>query len=292
MGSNVVSIIIPVYNDFEALEGLIPHLLNQTVKQEHYEIFIIDNCSDFDIKVALSEFPTLRILKECEYKGSPYSCRNRGIEQATGDIIALLDSTCYPEHTWLEEALHCFDDPSVDMVAGEVGFRFLNEKPTAAEYFDSITNIKMRESVLHRNVAKTANLFVRKDVFNKVGKFEEGLRSGGDVAWTRKATEMGFSLNFCEKAVVKKEARLFGDLANKQFRVGKGQPSLWAINGEQKSAIKIILSIFKPVSWKRFRKKNGSDIKKNGQHVFNVFIVASLLRIIQRTGNLIGFLKR
>lgn len=285
-----VSVIIPVYNDFQALEGLIPFLNNQTLNKTDYEVIIVDNCSDSDIRKNIPDSTEFIVLKECKHLASPYSCRNRGIEIAKGEIIALLDSTCYPVNNWLEDALHCFDSTNSDLIAGEVGFRFKNERPSAGEYFDSVTNIKMKESVTERKVAKTANLFVKKSVFDKIGLFQEGIRSGGDVAWTAMATGSGFKLSFCEKAMVKKEARGLKELIKKQYRVGKGQPVIWKKEGKTRNTFKIFLSIFKPISLKSFKKNHKKHINNYSLTLLSVYLTASIIRVVQRTGNLVGVL--
>jgi len=287
-----ISVIIPVYNDFESLNGLLPLLEIQTLDKSMYEVIVVDNCSDSDLNLQIKDYNWLSVLSECNHKGSPYSCRNRGIEQAKGSIIALLDSTCYPDETWLEEALACFKDPNVDMVAGNVGFRFAKQIPTAGEFYDSITNIKMKESVTERNVAKTANLFVQKRVFDEVGMFEEGIRSGGDVAWTKKATDAGYTLSFGSKVLVKKEARKFYQLLKKQFRVGKGQPKIWKSNGVNKPTIKVALSILKPISFPRFIKNHKSISKEAQVSVLRLFVVASLVRITMRFANTLALISK
>ena len=85
-------------------------------------------------------------------------------------------------------------------------FRFAAERPSVAELFDAMTNIRMREAIVFRKVAKTANLLVRRAVFEAIGPFPEGLRSGGDIRWTRQATAAGYQLVFCEAAMVNKAA--------------------------------------------------------------------------------------
>ncbi len=287
----IFSIIIPVYNDLSSLQGLIPLLEKQSIDRHLYEVIVIDNCSGESITDVLNGDEKVLFLKECTHLNSPYSSRNRGIEHSKGEIIVLLDSTCYPEPDWLEQAQLFFEKEKPDLVAGAVEFRFHGDKPTTGEFYDSLTNIKMKEAVEERNVAKTANLFVKRSVFDQIGKFEEGLRSGGDVAWTQKATENGYSLKFCDRVIVKKEARKLFQLFKKQYRVGKGQPKIWRKQGTNKSLIKTLLSTFKPISYKKFTKTYKEACQKNDISILRLFIVASFVRIIMRTANTIALIK-
>ena len=117
------------------------------------------------------------LLQEINYLNSPYSARNRGIEIANGAIIALLDSTCVPNLDWLEKGVKFFHTNQDDLFGGNVIFNF-EEKITAAKVYDSITNIQMERIIKERNVAVTANLWIKKHVFNEIGLFVEGIRSG------------------------------------------------------------------------------------------------------------------
>lgn len=86
----------------------------------------------------------------------------------------------------------------------------------------------MAYSVRERQIGFTANLFVRKEVFEKIGKFSEQLTSGGDVLFTSQATSAGFEIVYACEAVVEHPTRGFGSLLRKAFRVGKGKAdALW-----------------------------------------------------------------
>jgi GT2 family glycosyltransferase len=112
------------------------------------------------------------------------------------------------------------------MAAGAVKFDF-GDKVTAGKIADALTSIRMREAVEERQVAYTANLFIKKEVFKKAGLFEEGVRSGGDVRFCMKAVRQGFAIAYCEDAVVYKKARTTLQLFKKRIRTGKGYYHSW-----------------------------------------------------------------
>ncbi len=218
------SIIIPVFNDGHRLPALIEQI-NFCRSGFECELIIVDNGSTDGTEEIVSVMDGLVFLKETKHLGSPYSARNRGIEAATGEVIVLLDATCMPSDGWLQKGLECLEESGSDMVGGAVLFDF-EGRITVAKIFDALTNIKMKESIELRAVAKTANLFIRREVFDEVGMFPEGVRSGADVRWTGKATEAGKKLTFCSGAKVYKVARGFRELLRKQWRVGKGRAAI------------------------------------------------------------------
>ncbi len=285
------SVIIPVYNDEQDLEQVLERLSDQTISTEHFEVIVIDNGSTDSSKEVAQKYPFVQLLEETKFLNSPYSCRNRGIEVSKGEIIALLDASCKPVSDWLEQALKCFNKKGSDLVGGEVLFDF-KEKVTAAKIYDAINNIRMKDSIENRNIAKTANLFVKKTLFYKVGFFPEGIRSGGDVRWTRRATSKGFSLIFCEKAVVYKTARAFSELLKKQWRVGTYQPLIQAEKGIKTSFIKTLIRALLPVSVKKYRAKMANSPYKYENVNFTLFIItAQAVRFILRFANIWGLIR-
>lgn len=221
-----VSIIIPFKDNFDDISAIYTRLVSQTYPAEKFEIIFVDNGSieDFD-KGGIDDHRSM-FLNEYEFKNSPYSARNRGIEASQGEIIAFIDANSVPENTWLENGVHFIQNQNADLVAGCVRFN-LGREPTPSKFVDSITSIRMKESVISRGVAYTANLFIKRSVFDQLGLFEEGIRSGGDVRFTMRATKKGYSLGYCEDAIVIKKARKWNELYRKRIRTGKGYFYTW-----------------------------------------------------------------
>jgi GT2 family glycosyltransferase len=166
-----VSVIIPVFNDAEALALTLTALQQQTYPATRFEVIVVDNASTDDTVAVIGHFPAVQLLYEHQYLGSPYSCRNRGLEVAQGEIIAFLDATCEPVPRWLEAAVAAFAQTGADLVGGRVKFKFAGKRPSIGEFYDSITNIQMKQSIQRRNQAKTANLLVRRAVIEGIGLF-------------------------------------------------------------------------------------------------------------------------
>src|SRR5690625_564449 len=120
----------------------------------------------------------------------------------------------------------CLESEEADLVGGHVEFTF-SERGSAAERFDSLINVEVKDNIARKGVAKTGNLFVRRDLFSIVGPFREDVRSGGDVEWTGRATRTGFRIIYGRDVVVYYAARPLIPLLKKMYRVGKGQPEIW-----------------------------------------------------------------
>lgn len=218
----VVSVIIPVYNDASRLELCLDALAAQTFPRDRYEVIVVDNGSTDGTPDVAGRRP-VTLLNENEVQSS-YAARNRGIDNASGAVFAFTDSDCVPDPAWIEHGIHAMEGAPADLVGGRVRFAF-SEHPTGAELFDSISNMQNEINIRERNVAKTANLFVRSEVFDDVGRFPGRVTSGGDVSWTGRATGAGHRLVYADDAVVTHPARKLRALMSKQYRVGTGQPA-------------------------------------------------------------------
>lgn len=283
-----VSVIIPVFNDFKAIKLTLQALRDQTYPRDNFEIIVIDNGSTDGSVAWLKQQRDIIFLQEKQYMASPYSARNRGIEKSKAEIIALLDSTCVPEKTWIETGLAFIKQNSFDLVGGNVKFDF-EGKITAGKIYDSVTNIQMEISIKEKNVAKTANLWVKKKLFYQVGMFVEGIRSGEDIGWTGRCTQLGYKLGYCPNCIAYKFARDTKDLILKQVRVGKGQTVLWK---NQKVLPKMLVMSLRnlfptpPTSMNKLLKKN-KTINYNAALIIKIYSVAYLSRLATFYGNII-----
>src|SRR5690554_2380493 len=103
-----VSVIIPHYNNTKRLREVLCGISSQTWVKG-CEVIVVDNGSTENLNF-LGEFNFVRLIHEKQYLNSPYSARNRGIEQASGEYLAFIDATCVPESNWLEEGVKALVD--------------------------------------------------------------------------------------------------------------------------------------------------------------------------------------
>ncbi|MBE9076326.1 glycosyltransferase [Romeria aff. gracilis LEGE 07310] len=232
----LVSVIIPVFNDFSRLLLCLTSLRNQSYPKDYYEIIVVDNNSTSFFNLSHSEFGEIKLCFEAT-PGS-YAARNKGISVAKGDIFAFIDSDCVAQKSWIANGVAALESASAHLVGGQVTF-ILSPQRTPAEIYDSLTNMQIERNIAERKVSKTANLFVRREIFDSVGLFPQHLKSGGDVAWTKKATDSGHLLAYSKEAEVFHPARKLPQLLKKQFRVGKGQTTMRLAEGQTLKKIAI-----------------------------------------------------
>lgn len=235
-----ISIIIPVYNDTSRLKRCIKALEEQTYPKGCYEIVVVDNGSKDNLS-EIKSFENLRL--EFETKSSQFAARNKGVSISRGKILAFTDSDCIPSPRWIEGGVKAIlDQHNCGIVGGAVNFFFKANKPNLIELYDSLFFLQQKRYVEEIKFAVTANLFTFKDVFNKVGLFNENLRSGGDGEWGKRVFAQGYNIIYSADAIVnhparhklselyKKIKRVTGGKFLREKRAGESFVRFWKVN--------------------------------------------------------------
>ena len=226
-----VSVVIPVYNNSVGMKKLLVSLATQDFPKDQYEVIVVDNNSTdntLDLLIKYTEYSPhfFKYMIEDKIKSS-YAARNKGIKIAKGDVLAFTDSDCIPAVTWLSQGYNKLIQSKASMVAGKIEFIFMNSKPNIWEYYDAAGKLNQKSYVENAGFGATANLFVRKRMFDKYGLFLDELKSGGDYEFGQRLTKSGEKLIYNQQALVRHSARLtFKEKFNKSKRVAIGQKYL------------------------------------------------------------------
>jgi len=198
------SVIIPMYNNWEQLQICINALDRQTFSQENFEIIVVDNGSSRK-KPDKFRLPDNARL---EYESEPgsYAARNHGAKFAEGRYLAFTDSDCIPDSAWLNEAFALFEKSKCDSIGGEIEIFRPEDGAKFAYIYETYHAFKQKQWV-PEGKSCTANHFVKKEVFEKVGRFDTSLKSGGDWEFSSRCVDKGYSLEYGQNVIVRHPAR-------------------------------------------------------------------------------------
>ncbi|MGB3653466.1 MAG: glycosyltransferase family A protein [Rivularia sp. (in: cyanobacteria)] len=280
-----VTVMIPVYNDSQRLKLCLEALENQTHSKELYEVIVIDNASQDNIKSVVSNFSQAKYTYESQ-PGS-YVARNHGISVAKGEILAFTDSDCIPALDWIEKGVaSLLSTPNCGLVAGRIDLFFQNpDKPTGVELYEKIElNFEQEKYVREKHFGVTANLFTFKHVIEKVGDFNAALKSGGDREWGKRVFAAGYKQVYADNACIKHPARhSFSALYKRMARfVGGKYDIMMSKNPTFLDTMINFISIFKPPfrSFYRIGKnQNLNGIQQKTQFIFVMFFVRYIVII-------------
>ncbi|MEQ9544748.1 MAG: glycosyltransferase [Marinobacter sp.] len=196
-----VSIVIPVYQDQPGLNRCLEALSSQVeIDLADVEVIVVDNGHTPEIGIS-QDFPFSVQLLWCDKKGA-YAARNVGRRAAKGDVLVFIDADCWPDRHWLRAglaALMPMGEPIV--VGGNVLFQ-RNPVPSAVELYQILMGFGQERSIKDLHFSATANLFVARDLFEKVGDFNEELLSGGDREWSWRAINSGAEIRYAPDAII------------------------------------------------------------------------------------------
>jgi GT2 family glycosyltransferase len=106
----MISIIIPTYNGAARIGKCLAALDRESQGRQVEVIVVNDGSTDGTLEV-LSRFPQVRIIDQPN--SGPATARNRGAQEAGGDIIIFTDDDCEAAPGWLAAMLAPFADPQV-----------------------------------------------------------------------------------------------------------------------------------------------------------------------------------
>jgi GT2 family glycosyltransferase len=179
----LVSVIIPVYNG----AGFIAEAVQSIVSQEYgsLEIIVVDDGSTDDTAEIVA-----RLDRDVRYvfqeNAGPGAARNRGIRDASADLIAFLDA----DDLWAAGSLRfllkgLLEHPELDVVHGYARLFKHGESNSGMDLMNP-------DEVFPYYIG--AGLY-RRRAFEKAGLFEERLRFSEDTEWYWRAAELGLRID-------------------------------------------------------------------------------------------------
>jgi glycosyltransferase involved in cell wall biosynthesis len=199
----MVSVIIPHYNDLEGLRKCLARLRTQTLDHSRYEVIVADNNSSCGIAAVEQACEGVARVVPAPIQGAA-EARNAAIAVARGEALAFTDQDCRPMPHWLERGVRALE--AADAVGGRIVVCVEDRmRVTSAEAFELVFAFNNRRYVERKGFTVTANMFVWRNVFPRVGFFRVGLPE--DVDWGRRAAALGFRLRYAADVVVEHPAR-------------------------------------------------------------------------------------
>lgn len=291
MSGLLVSVIVPHYNDLEALETCLSALAAQTFPPEKYEIIVADNASPCGPDAVRAVINGRARFVEVKAKGAG-PARNGGVQAASAPILAFTDSDCVPSAEWLAAGVSSLN--GYDIVGGQVVV--LSADPmmmTATEAFEAVFAFDFEKYILRDGFTGSGNLFVPRSIFDDVGGFLVGVSE--DKEWSFRATGKGYRIGYEPRAVVAHPARKsWAELRTKWQRI---QSESFALaKRESTGRLRWILRTWAmplsiiPHAWKLFRSPKLHSVRDRSG-AFGILARQRLWRFLDGHALLFGFRK-
>ena len=213
------SLIIITLNRATLLQRTLDGLSRQS--REIDEIIVIDNGPTRDTEQVVASF-TAKYVPEPR-RGYGHA-RNRGLAEASGDVVYFLDDDCVPDPDWSDILWNVLRSEQADLASGS---RAPGQPGLAARLEYLSTDGPVLSPSLAAGPARhlsTSNLILRRDVIEKVGCFDTTLTMCEDRDFTTRARKLGFRLRYEPQARVTHYPAIHGlsDYLGKMRHYGKG----------------------------------------------------------------------
>ena len=219
----MISIIITYYTGLNILKSNLSILLQQNLNNT--EIIIVnDNPNNRLTKemLPINQNISIRILSMPQNRGYAAAC-NYGAQSANGELLIFMDSDILVAAGWLKHLLNAYNSTEN---CGAVSTTILNLNQKKVVHWGLAMNKGMevikpfRDGFLPKqiqhgnyefNMASSGCILIPKEVFNKVGGFEEQFYNGFcDLDLTYKITRQKFKCVYCSDAIVYHRGKVSG----------------------------------------------------------------------------------
>lgn len=242
-GRPAVAVVVPFAGDAGAASGLVEALGVLELRPED-ELIVVDNSIGGAVMAAVSALGAPARAVRARERRSSYYARNVGAREAKADWILFLDADCLPTPTLLDDYFAVPASDRVGALAGAVEPVITGRGPVARHarsrpYLDQAAFLAEPRG----GFAATANLLVRRDAWAELGGFCE-VRSGGDVDFSWRLVEAGWSLELRAGAVARHRHREdLWALVRQRARYGAGERWLAARHPRRRRLLDILPAV-------------------------------------------------
>lgn len=181
-----VSVVVCTYNRSKLLKQCLESLEKQIVPEGFsWEVLVVNNNSTDDTKYVVEDIKKnskLNIRYIFESKQGLSYARNRGVEEAKGEIVSFADDDCIVDSGWLNAIVQAFDKCDCDCVGGKITpiewpknipKWFNKELYSYVAIYDKGNELLELTSLI--NTPFGANVSYKDSVFEKFGLFDTSL---------------------------------------------------------------------------------------------------------------------
>jgi glycosyltransferase involved in cell wall biosynthesis len=196
----VVSVVVPTYNRKESLRKCLDSIFMQSYTRD-IEVLVVDDGSTDGTRELLEQYamsnPRLRFFRQ-DNRG-PSASRNKGIENARGDILCFTDDDCRVSEDWISKLVVGFKDEKI----GGVGGKIQTHKPTTLiQRYVEDSRLLNQEKFKSTNFLITGNVAYKRNVLLEAGGFDVLLNACEDLDLSIRVQFLGYHLGYVDDAVV------------------------------------------------------------------------------------------
>jgi mycofactocin system glycosyltransferase len=234
-----VTVIIPTRDRADDLDDCLSALGNLDYPRDRLEMIVIDDGSADPAAVAgVVARHCGRLLVNEHNRGPAYS-RNRAAREATGEILAFVDSDCVAGPGWLRELTPYFSWDRVGAVGGRtIGYYTesrLDRYEEVASPLDMGKHLRLEARGPDTFYVPTCNFLVRRSAYRDLGGLREDLLVGEDVDLCWRLRARGVYLVYVPEGTVRHKHRdRLSAMLRRRVDYGTSEATLHALHPDKR----------------------------------------------------------
>lgn len=200
LSSNIkASLIVACYNEKKHINKCLDSLLDQDYRKAALEIIVIDGGSEDGTLNILEDYEKNGFIKLFHNKKTfPSAGRNIGIKKSSGEYIIIISAhSVYPKD-YVRKCLASITKYSADNVGGIIKAKSHEKNLTARAVLATyISSFGVGGATFRKNISEPREVDTvfggcyRRNVFNRVGMFDEKLLRGQDIEFNLRLKRAG-----------------------------------------------------------------------------------------------------
>jgi biofilm PGA synthesis N-glycosyltransferase PgaC len=186
--SVTLSVIIPARNEEKNIAALLETLGKQSYPVNQFEVIVVDDHSTDSTAAIVKGYPFVKLIRLEEDGINSYKKKaiEKGIEQATGQLIVTTDADCIPSPNWLSTIAAFKEEKNAVFIAAPVVFSHNNSALQLFQSLDFLVLQGITAASVHKKIhsmCNGANLAYERNAFFEVGGFTgiDTIASGDDM---------------------------------------------------------------------------------------------------------------
>lgn len=197
--STPISVIVPARNEAPNLVACLSAIANQSCPAQLYEVIVVDDGStDGTFQLArdfAQKHPHFKVLQLDGESGSKKKAIERGIGEASGELIVCTDADCLVPVQWLQRLAAFYEEKKAKFIAAPVNFQGAENSFQRFQSLDLLGMMGVTGAGFQSGsglLCNGANLAYPKSVFQAVGGFSgiDNLASGDDMLLLHKVAKL------------------------------------------------------------------------------------------------------
>jgi glycosyltransferase involved in cell wall biosynthesis len=199
-----ISVVIPLFNNEKTIAQVLESVRRQTAVNEIKEVVVVNDGSTDGSRGIVERYAAahddiaIRLINKDN--GGVSAARNDGVKAARGEWISFLDA----DDLWLPNKIACQcdiikDHPEIDFLGcnyDDIPLRILGRK------IEDLYRVKVKDLCL-KTFPSPSCILVEKNVFEKVGGFEEGVSHMEDASFCMQVCAGGYGYYHLPSSLVR-----------------------------------------------------------------------------------------